>query len=198
MLSKSFYLEDMVKAQKQHGARHFIIPTQAEIDHLSIGSQVRLFFVLNFEVPEGCRAERMWVEIFEINQNSFQGYITNQPVYIKDLNIGDVVVFSRENIATIIIPRSFDEQKKALISKRAIEKREVNWLYRTSPYNPEDSGWKLFYGDEDEEYNSHVSNVMIATLEQIMSIEPRLESVFASEYNAFEWNEAKMQFTVVD
>ena len=190
----SFYLESMIEAQKEHGPRKFLRPTDSEIERLKIGDMVRLFFVLNFSTGDGCRAERMWVEISEISNGGFKGYLTNAPVYIKDISRGDIVEFARENIATVTVKLNFDEKKKALISKRALEKEEVNWVLKDEPANEDDSGWRLFYGDEDDDYNSDVSNISIVSLEYAMSIEPRLEEAFASGHNAFDWSEEEMRF----
>ena len=189
-----YYLEDIIESQKRHGTRKFLRPTDNEIDGLKIGDIVRLFFVLNFETTDGCRAERMWVEITEINGDNFKGILTNTPVYIKDIGTGDIVKFSRTNIATVTTKLTFDETKKALISKRAMNKKEINWAYKDEPLNNMDSGWQLFYGDEDDNYNSNPSNIIIVSLEYILSFEPRLEDVFASENTAFEWNEKDMKF----
>jgi hypothetical protein len=193
----SYHLENIPAAQKKSGARKFIKPTSEEISSLKIGEKVRLFFVLDFETGDGCRAERMWVEISEIDGCNFKGNLANQPVYIKDISIGDIVEFSDDNIATVLVHQNFDEKKKALVSKRAIEKREINWVLKDEPNNEMDSGWQLFYGDEDDEYNSDAANITILSLADILSFEPRLEDVFASEHNAFEWSENDMGFIEV-
>jgi len=139
----------------------------------------------------------MWVEITEINGNNFIGILTNEPVYIKGIKIDDTVKFSRSNIATIITKLKFDETKKALVSKRAMDKKEINWAYRDEPLNDMDSGWQLLHGDEDDDYNSNASNVMIVSLEYILSFEPCLEEVFASECTEFEWSENDVKFIEV-
>ncbi|MDR1162643.1 MAG: DUF2185 domain-containing protein [Candidatus Accumulibacter sp.] len=193
----SYHLENIPAAQEKAGARKFTRPTAEEIAGLKIGEMVRLFFVLDFETSDGCRAERMWVEISEIDGRNFKGFLTNRPVYIKDVSMGDVVEFSGDNIATVLVSQGFDEKKKALVSKRAIAKGEINWALKDEPHNEMDSGWQLFYGDEDDEYNSDASNIRILTLEDVLSFEPKLEEVFASEHNAFEWDESAMRFVEV-
>ena len=194
---QSYYLDNIIEAQKEHGPRKFLRPTDNEIDRLKVGDEVRLFFVFNFKTDDGCRAERMWVEITDISKDGFKGRLTNTPVYIKDISKGDIVGFLRENIATVTVKLNFDIKKKALISKRAIEKAEVNWALKDEPNNADDSGWQLFYGNEDDDYNSDASNITIVTLEYAMSIEPHLEEVFSSDHNAFDWNEEEMKFIEV-
>ena len=195
---QTFKLENITVRAKTLNPRKFIVPTETELDNLKAGEMVRLFFVLNFETDDNCRAERMWVEITEIEGENFKGVLTNMPVYIKDIKQGDVIEFTRENIATVVVKAKFNEKTCALITKRAIEKGEVNYLYRDEPENPKDSGWCLFYGDEDENYNDNAENITIAPLDYVLSFEPRLEEVFCLKHGAFEWNQELMKFTEVN
>lgn len=195
-MDKSYYLENItIEAQKN--ARHFMQPTEAEVSHLKVGEMVRLFFVLHFKTDNSPRAERMWVEISEINGHNFKGYLTNQPLYIKDLKIGDIVEFGKDNIATLIVASNFDEKKKAIITLKALKEREINWLVSDEPANPEDSGWQLFYGDEDDAYLSDPNNAAIISLEDVLDFEPRLEIAFMSDHHAFEWSEEDQEFAEV-
>jgi hypothetical protein len=134
----------------------------------------------------------MWVEIFEIDGENYKGYLTNQPYYIKELKVGDIVEFNAENIATVLTELSFDENLKAIISKKALEKRQVNWVLKGEPSKEEDSGWQFYFGDEDQDYFDIVDNCKIITLKEVLSFEPRIEKVLESSHNAFEWNEGKM------
>lgn len=172
-------------------------PTEKELDGLKVGEMVRLFFMLKFDTGDNCEAERMWVEISEINDDHLKGYLTNQPVYIKDLKGGDVVEFHRSNIATLIVKATFDEKKQAIISRKALERREINWLLRDKPLNTKDSGWQFFYGDEDEAYLDDPQNATVISLEEVLEFEPQLEKAFASKHNAFEWDEEEGLFVQV-
>jgi hypothetical protein len=195
-IAKSYYLENI----PEHAAanpRTFLQPTEQELNKLQKGKFVRLFFVLNFETADNCRAERMWVEIKDIEDDHFTGYLTNQPAYIQELHVGDVISFTKDHIASILFKPFFDETKKALISLRALENRQVNWLLKDAPNNPQDSGWQLFYGDEDPAYMEDISKIKIISLEEAMEFEPRLEKVFASQHHAFEWDQSQMDFIEV-
>lgn len=196
-MATSYHLQD-IQAEGRKNPRHFMVPTADEIAALRVGEQVRLFFVFNFETPDNCRAERMWVEISERNSTHFKGYLTNQPQYIKDLQIGDLVEFEAHNIATVIIKSTFDSKLFAIITKRALEQKAVNWLVLGEPDNPQDSGWQLFYGDEDETYLDNVDNATIISLEGALTFEPRLEKAFTSGLNAFEWDEDENDFVAVE
>lgn len=192
-MSKSYYLENITLKHKED-PRHFLKPSEKEIKNIKVGEMVRLFFVLNFKTKDNCRAERMWVEVSAIDGDDFRGYLTNKPIYIKDLNIGDTIEFAKDNIATVIVKTKLDDQKKAIISLKALQKREINWCLKDSPLNEEDSGWQLFYGDETDKYLDNPDNSTIISLEKVLDFEPKLEEVFTSTYKAFEWNEDKMDF----
>ena len=193
---KSYHLEN-IAAQQKKDPRHFLKPTNEELDSLQVGELVRIFFIFDFKPNDGCRAERMWLEISEINGESYKGLLTNEPIYIKDLQVGDLVEFKRDNIATVIIKSDFEEKKLALISIKALKAKEINWLVRDEPDNAQDSGWQLFYGDESESYLNEPNNCVIISLEEALQLEPRLEKVFLSEHDAFEWSDAAADFIAV-
>ena len=79
-----FSLEN-VFAEHQKKPRHFLIPSQEEINQLRLGDQVRLIFVLDTVLENGCRAERMWVELTEICDEKFKGRLTNKPAFITSI-----------------------------------------------------------------------------------------------------------------
>lgn len=195
-MEKTYYLEDVTVSAQQH-PRHFLLPTEEELNNLKVGDKVRLFFVFNFEAADGCRAERMWIELSAINGTQFTGYLTNKPLYIKDITTGELVTFERKHIASILLPRWPDAGKKAIITRRALEMRAVNWLVREDPYNETDSGWQLFYGDEDDTYLEDADNAAIVSLEEVLDFEPLLEEAFQGSHGAYEWDAANGRFVAV-
>lgn len=53
----------------------------------------------------------------------------------------------------------------ALVSKKIAEEGwKVGFMYRQEPNNPRDSGWVFLAGNEDEEYNSDVKNIVLMPL----------------------------------
>jgi hypothetical protein len=88
----------------------------------------------------------------------------------------------------------FDKTKKAIITKRALEHKEINWVLKDEPNNPQDSGWQLFYGNEDDAYLDNSSNANIITLEAALSISPQLDQVFSSDGKTFDWNDEKKRY----
>ena len=65
------------------------------------------------------------------------------------------------------------------------EQGEINWVTRGEPVNEVDSGWQLFYGDEDEEYLNDPNNAALFPLREMLRMEPLLDKVFASPSPAF-------------
>lgn len=186
---REFYLENVVKTNKQF-PRKFIIPTLEEMDKLDIGNLVKLIFVMERAQKDGCRAERMWVKIVNKHEESFTGILVNEPHYLKSVRFGDTITFKMENIACIYGGKlAFNENLFAIITNKALEKKEINWVVRTDDLNNEqDSGWQLFYGDESEQYLADSSNAEIISLEQVLSFEPLLESVFSSSGYSYEYS----------
>jgi hypothetical protein len=92
---------------------------------------------------------------------------------------------------------SFDVNMGLIISRTALEKEKVNYIYREEPHNPKDSGWRLFFGTEDETIAEEANDMMIYSLDYVLAFEPGLEEVFASEHDDFEWNRELMKFTEI-
>ena len=180
-----YSLED-VQAKHQKNPRHFLIPSQEEINQLKMGDQVRLIFVLDTVLENGCRAERMWVELTEIRDGKFKGRLTNQPAYITSIQLGDELDFAREHIASLMLPQlNLDTQKGAMITKDCFLRREINWAVHDLPHNPQDSGWQFFTGYESQEDLDDPSKITIISLEAALDIEPLLETVLDKDGEAY-------------
>jgi len=192
-------LEDVVKQNKEH-PRTFLIPDKEEVDGLGAGSLVKLIFVMNKPQTNGCQAERMWVKINSKQGDVFEGELVNAPYYLKSIKYGDKITFKRENIASIYAEHSlFDEKKFAIITKKALENRQINWATRNDDlHNEQDSGWQLFYGDETPEYLDDANNSTLISLENVLSFEPLLEKVFCDTGNAYEYSVEHNKFVRVD
>lgn len=55
--------------------------------------------------------------------------------------------------------------KGALVSRKIVEEGwKVGFMYRCEPNNPADSGWIFFAGNEDEQYNSNIKNIVLMPL----------------------------------
>ena len=189
-----FSLEN-VQVEHQKNPRHFLIPSQEEINQLKLGDQVRLIFVLDTVLENGCRAERMWVELTEICDEKFKGRLTNQPAFITSIQLGDELDFAQEHIASLmVLPLNLDTQKGAMITKDCFLRREINWAIHDEPHHPQDSGWQFFTGYESQEDLDDPSKITIISLEDALEMEPLLETVldkngeayvYQAEQNAF-------------
>jgi hypothetical protein len=86
--------------------------------------------------------------------------------------------------------------KCALVSRRVVEDGEpVRWLYRQPPHNDRDSGWRVFAGDESQDYLDDPGNCRIVVLRELLERDRTLETVLrAPEGSAFERENADSPF----
>ncbi|WP_285747207.1 DUF2185 domain-containing protein [Lentzea sp. NBRC 105346] len=72
-----------------------------------------------------------------------------------------------------------DLARMAIVSARvARDGAHAAWLYREEPGRDEDSGWRVFAGDETQEYADDASNATILPLRELIGADPALEAVF--------------------
>ena len=50
-------------------------------------------------------------------------------------------------------------------------KRKVRFMYREEPSNEQDSGWRFFCGDEDQDYTDNPENIAIYDINTIIAID---------------------------
>ena len=196
---KDYTLEDAVELNEAY-PRTFIIPSQAEKDALTVGMLVKLIFILNTP-QDGCGAERMWVEITERNGNTFSGILTNDPRYIESIKAGDIITFESNHIAAIYIEGEapFDGDKYAIITKRALENRQINQVTRTDDLiDEQDSGWMFSFGDEDDDYYEDEENGAAVLLKDVLCFEPLLERVLGERGYLYEYCEETNEFIRVE
>ncbi len=195
-MGKNYYLAD---AQTQHRKypRTFIIPTEEEIEALQVHDLVKLIFCFPEQLENGCCAERMWVCITEITEDGFCGELDNEPYYLKDLQAGDRISFQKKHIAAIFVKAEdqLDESKFAIITKRALEHREVNWALHTDDLcDEQDSGWTLCYGGEDDAYWEDTNNTSVISLGEALSFEPLLREAFTGGAAAYHYDAEQNRF----
>jgi hypothetical protein len=194
-----FYLEN-VKEQNKKYPRTFLIPSQEDIDNIKEGTLVKLVFVMEKALENSCRAEKMWVKVESIHHGTYTGILDNDPYYIMSIKAGAKIMFNSSNIACIYGGESsLNEKLFAIITKRALENRQINWVVRTEDLNNEqDSGWQLFFGDESEDYLDDSKNSTIVLLENVLSFEPLLEETFKSKGHSYEYSERLNKFVEVE
>ncbi len=188
-VKQEYHIQDVTETNREF-PRTFLIPSREHLSTLKVGDLVKLIFVMNDEADDKCRAERMWLKITSIEGSKYKGQLDNQPYYLKTVQVGDEIEFIDHNIAEIYIDDiGFDATKMAIMTKRAFDERQINWVVRSSDlFNEQDSGWQLFYGDEDNEYLDVATNSMIVELKDVLRFEPLLEVVFRGNGECFEFS----------
>lgn len=74
------------------------------------------------------------------------------------------------------------ENKIAVITKRAYNARQIKTIqYTAERFDDKDSGWRLFYGDEDDHVLDRMECFRLITLEEAVSIQPELENIFHND-----------------
>ncbi len=177
----SWSLENVEITAKEN-PESFFIPSQEERSTLQPGDPVRLHFVLKSPKEGEPRAERMWLDVTErLEQNQYKGVLTNSPVYIGDLSVGDEVQFGAHNIARTMIRKDDPRwvgcaEKMAFVTKMAFLPNEIiRFAYREKPDREQDSGWRFFTGHEDDEYTNNPNNTVLKEVGWLLDIEPTLD-----------------------
>lgn len=155
--------------------------TNESIAKLSIDRAVKLIADNNREELE---------RSFEI----FNSDISSVDYYADDLVILTSIMKSNDNYGIKIRRSTFDDKLKyaesrgyALATKYLIDnKLKVRFMYREEPDNNQDSGWRFFAGDEDDEYVNNPENISIYNVKTIAEIDediiPLLKSKYGTKY----------------
>ncbi len=87
-----------------------------------------------------------------------------------------------------------------LASKRVADDRQpVRFMYREEPDGPDDSGWRLFSGEEDQAYADNPANIGLYTVGTIAEIDPSIvKHLLTPPPCAFERDAASDPFRVSD
>lgn len=85
---------------------------------------------------------------------------------------------------------------KVLVSN----KLKVRFMYREEPDNDNDSGWRIFSGEEDQEYVDNSNNIAIYDVETILAFDRDIEKYLPAPIGAvFERENVSQDFiTSVD
>lgn len=69
-------------------------------------------------------------------------------------------------------PERVEDFGFVLATKMLVDgKRKVRFMYHERPDNPQDSGWRFFCGDEDDEYISDPDNIGVYDVKTILEID---------------------------
>tara|TARA_R110001592_G_scaffold97519_1_gene279368 strand:+ start:2648 stop:3259 length:612 start_codon:yes stop_codon:yes gene_type:complete len=170
---KSWQLENAQKIADEFPYT-FYKPSPQVIAQLEPGNQVKLIFSFDSDDPDAPQAERMWVEITGKSENGFSGYLDNDPAYIKDLKHRDPLKFEECHIIDTDLDDpvpSITEKyiKRCFVTNNILyEGESVGYLYRESPDDESDSGWRLSTGLESEEYMDNADNISYVSLGAVL------------------------------
>ena len=97
---------------------------------------------------------------------------------------------SLEEIEKSIIP----PMGYALVTDRiTVDGKQIGYMYREIPDNKQDSGWRFFSGDEDEDYLDNEINLEVMSVNTIAhydkDIIPFLESPYETAFGRNEAND---------
>jgi hypothetical protein len=193
-MAKFLDLEGVEKAAALN-PEAFFIPSAEERKNQKAGDSVRLHFLLRDVDPDEPRAERIWVTITQIPGllRPYKGTLETNPVFFRELKIDDEVSFKPCHVAQTIIrkgdPRWIDSSElQAFVSNMCLEKgNAVRFLHREHPDRGEDSGWRMFSGNEPEGYVDIPSNISLLNVGFVLDKDPTLlEPLKGSVGEAFE------------
>lgn len=170
----------------------FYIPSDEVLDRLQAGDLVKLIFMAEETLDNGCEAERMWVKIVERNASDFRGELVNHPVYLDSLQYGDMIRFNAVHICSTQLEdphaKEMDDyyNYKVIVSKDVLEREQFNFMMKDEPNNEQDTGWTFFSGYEDDDYNADSTNFQVVSLGVVLnmddSIIPYLDAEPPSAY----------------
>lgn len=75
------------------------------------------------------------------------------------------------------------ETQNAFITKELLEKNsKIKFAYREKPDNENDSGWRFFTGNENQEYVDNADNLLLCSIADIIKKDNGIKSILDSEY----------------
>ncbi len=86
------------------------------------------------------------------------------------------------------------------ISNKILKDKETpTWMYREEPSNEGDSGWRVFSGNEDDEYLNNPSNFKLISADQLIKIDDEIKVNLLAPYGfSFEKNTKTNKWVIVD
>ncbi|NLD76735.1 MAG: DUF2185 domain-containing protein [Acidimicrobiales bacterium] len=176
----------LLDAEAQHRSfpDAFPIPTRQERESLQAGDMVKMVFVLDPPPESGPNAERMWVEVRSARDGGYDGWLTNEPKVIPDLEVGTFLAFAPEHVAGIALHTqdvAFDVAHRAVVSCRVLDRSvPPGWVAHDEPVDEIDSGWTVAAGDEPGDYftGDPAESTRSVTLGELVQRYPSLVEVF--------------------
>jgi hypothetical protein len=146
----------------------------------------------HFQVLRQMRATETGSGTIEVGGAPMTGWFTTWgdgafPVY-RDLAADGTLLRVRVELGApeiVVRQRRFerlwfgDLAKSAIASARVVRDGEpVRWLYREDADHEQDSGWRVFAGDETQAYVDDPRNAMVVPLRELIGLDRALEPLF--------------------
>ncbi|WP_337134336.1 immunity protein Imm33 domain-containing protein [Priestia megaterium] len=161
--SNTYWQLDNVYERNKESPYTFYKPSKAVTDKLKAGDLVKLVFFSDSDTA-GYKGERMWVEITDRNKENFVGKLDNEPYHLKGLKLGQILHFGTEHICDTeyeddeVAKMDYYFNTLVTVSNDVLERNEFNFLLKDKPNEPNDSGWVIFSGYEEDEFTSNPKN----------------------------------------
>lgn len=158
MQNTTFTLRDP-RPDQVYAPYTFFLPDPRRIAAVAPGDLVKVIFVSTAKETKW-EGERMWVEIFSVDESQYQGRLDNDPEDIPGLSSGDPVTFQDWHIISVDLVGGERDQKnlypqrqyfdRCLVDRCILDDGvRVEYLYREDPdLGSEgdtfpDSGWRI-------------------------------------------------------
>ena len=77
--------------------------------------------------------------------------------------------------------------------------KPIGYLYREEPDNENDSGWRVFSGEESQEYADDPTNFAMYNASTVVDLEPAIGAILGRDYPiAFERDSDSGEYVEVD
>jgi hypothetical protein len=171
----------------------FYKPSKEITQNLEVGNIVKLTFEFDSKNEEHPGAERMWVEITEINDDQFVGKLDNHPFYLHELYAGDEIKFEHKHIIDhdleLSEPNLVDKYYDRCFATNKVlyENAPINYIYREEPMKIDeerdyiDTGWRILSGEESDEYMEDLENISLVSIGSILSRDDSFIDLLESE-----------------
>lgn len=153
----------------------FYKPSPEVLAKVAVGEVVKLIFRGRGDDADDVHVERMWVLVDAVHPDAcFEGRLDNDPRHIRGLQAGDPVSFEARHIINTEHrdPHDFTAKfiKRAFVTNRILlDGQAICFLYRESPDEDQDSGWRFTAGDETDEYMEDTGNIGYVSLGAVLS-----------------------------
>lgn len=189
--ARSWELADCEQMNAQH-PRSFFIPPRSERESLRPGQLVKLIFELRERQLGLAGGERMWVQLTGAEAGRYIGRLDNRPAVIRDLELGSLVSFGPEHIATIWSDEEPPQWsgKRAMVNRRTIEQDVLPKVaHREDPVQEDDSGWMFMVGDESDAELDDKETYLLPQLGWYSERYPHIEALMeCSENGGYIWD----------